>query len=240
MKSKEYFVEVNDEPLHQEVYKNDYVRIYRAILKPGESTNFHRHSKNTLYITLQGGSITTEKMRGAPACPTVVSKRVSLNTRIRLLFQKVFYSYLNIFNGFVFYMPSEKNPVIHKAIASCNNSFNMDLIGIEVLSSNLTKYKKKNLYGKIEIESSDIVVSRIIMNPNQKLSRKELYEDGIIIALSGRLEINGKQGHTILKTGDYYLIDDKSIQVIVNQGLNKMEFIYIICKEYNVKKNNAI
>ena len=231
MNKKTSFVEVNDEPLHREVYKNDHIRIYRAILKPGDSTDFHRHSKNTLYVSLRGGNITTETMKGTPACSTVLSMRVSLIRRILLLFQKVLCSSLNIYSGFIFYVPSEKNPVIHRAIASSKNLANMDLMGIEILFSNLMKYKVKDIYGKIEIKTNEIMACRICVNPNQKLSGKDLCGDGIIIVLSGKLDIKGKLEYTYLNAGDYYWTGDESIQEIENQCLKQMEILYILIKK---------
>ncbi len=231
MKSRTAFVEVSDEPLHQEVYRNDHVRVYRAILKPGYSTDFHRHSKNTLYVTIRGGNIMTRTMKGTHACPTVLSKRVSLIKRICLLFQKIFSNSLNLFNGFVFYMASERNPVIHKATASSKNGFNMDLMGIEVLYSNQMKYRVKNIYGKIEIESDEIMACRITLNSHQKLSGENLHRDGLIIVLSGKLGIKVNQEYSYLKAGELYSTGDESIQETENQGLKQMEILYIVFKK---------
>jgi hypothetical protein len=231
MKSRTAFVEVSDEPLHKEVYRNEHVRVYRAILKPGDSTDFHRHSKNTLYVTIRGGNIRTKTMKGTHACPTVLSKRVSLNKRICLLFQKVFSNSLNLFNGFVFYMASERNPVIHKATASGKNSFNMDLMGIEVLLSNKMKYSVKDIYGNIEIKSDEIMACRIPLNSHQKISGENLHGDGLIIVLSGELGIKGNQECAYLKIGDLYWTGDESILEIENQGLKQMEILYVVVKK---------
>ena len=148
MRFESSYVEVDNEPLHLEMYKNDLIRIYRAILYPGVRTDFHRHSKNTIYITLKGGMVSTEKMKGTPYCPTVLTKRLPIAQRLSLLFQKIFNDSLNLTDGFIFYMPSKENPIIHRARASELNHGYMVLLGIEVLYSNSDKNRRNETQWK--------------------------------------------------------------------------------------------
>ncbi len=46
------FVEVADEPRHYPRFENDHARVYDVRFKPGESSLYHRHSVNTLYVTV--------------------------------------------------------------------------------------------------------------------------------------------------------------------------------------------
>lgn len=46
------YVEVADEPRHYHRFENDYARVYDVRFAPGESSLYHRHSVNTLYVTV--------------------------------------------------------------------------------------------------------------------------------------------------------------------------------------------
>ncbi|CAN0043470.1 unnamed protein product [Discosporangium mesarthrocarpum] len=47
------YVEVHDEPFHRRQFNNEYCWIYIACFQPGETSLWHRHSQDTLYICLQ-------------------------------------------------------------------------------------------------------------------------------------------------------------------------------------------
>ena len=230
MRLKPSFVDVNEEPLHQEVFKNAYIRIYRAILKPGIRTHFHRHSMNTVYVALRGGNISTEKMQGTPSCPTVLAESLSLSQRFSLLFQKIFYDALNIDSGFIFYIPSKRSPVIHRATASHSNNDNMVLLGIEILYSNGSQYRAIEHYGKIEIETDEIIAYRIYVNSNQELDGRKMNSHGIIIVLSGKIDIAEKGQCISLSAGDYYWALNESMKKIENRSLEQVEILYILLK----------
>lgn len=46
------YVEVADEPRHYHRFDNDYARVYDVRFAPGECSLYHRHSVNTLYVTV--------------------------------------------------------------------------------------------------------------------------------------------------------------------------------------------
>ena len=53
--SAQDWVEVADEPNHEELFENEQVRVYVAVIRPGRETAYHRHEKDTLYVVLEGG-----------------------------------------------------------------------------------------------------------------------------------------------------------------------------------------
>ena len=55
-----HFVEVNDEPYHQQVAGNEWLRVYVALLPPGETTWIHRHTRDTLYVCLRSAELLNE------------------------------------------------------------------------------------------------------------------------------------------------------------------------------------
>lgn len=46
------YVEVADEPRHYHRFENDHARVYDVRFAPGERSLYHRHSVNTLYVTV--------------------------------------------------------------------------------------------------------------------------------------------------------------------------------------------
>jgi len=59
------YVEVTKESLHTEIYKNEQVRVYIATIPPGISTLYHRHSEDTVYIVLEGGTMSMKNFKGS-------------------------------------------------------------------------------------------------------------------------------------------------------------------------------
>lgn len=51
------FVEVGDEPRHFHRFENAYVRVYDVRFQPGESSLYHRHSANTMYVAVYDGRV---------------------------------------------------------------------------------------------------------------------------------------------------------------------------------------
>ncbi|KAK4538295.1 hypothetical protein CDCA_CDCA17G4320 [Cyanidium caldarium] len=55
-----HFVEVSDDPYHQQVAGNDWLRVYVALLPPEETTWIHRHTRDTLYVCLRSAELLNE------------------------------------------------------------------------------------------------------------------------------------------------------------------------------------
>jgi hypothetical protein len=53
-------VEVEDEPSHPELFCTPWVRVYAGILAQGNCTLYHRHRRDTLYLTLRDASLWNE------------------------------------------------------------------------------------------------------------------------------------------------------------------------------------
>ncbi|KAK4533410.1 hypothetical protein CCYA_CCYA17G4292 [Cyanidiococcus yangmingshanensis] len=53
-------VEVEDEPSHPELFRTPWVRVYAGILATGNCTLYHRHRRDTLYLTLRDACLWNE------------------------------------------------------------------------------------------------------------------------------------------------------------------------------------
>lgn len=67
--SLEQIVEVGNEPRHQVVLQNEYVRALRVSFPPHDTTLAHRHAKDSLYFFLvEGGLSVVNHVQGRTAC----------------------------------------------------------------------------------------------------------------------------------------------------------------------------
>ncbi|GGO88870.1 hypothetical protein GCM10011348_45310 [Marinobacterium nitratireducens] len=55
--SSDGYVGVADEPQHYHRFENDFVRVYDVRFAPGESSLYHRHDEDTLYVTVRDATI---------------------------------------------------------------------------------------------------------------------------------------------------------------------------------------
>jgi quercetin dioxygenase-like cupin family protein len=78
LQSQQSPVPVENDPLHHVLLRNDSVTVVRLTLKPGETTEFHTHSRDRVVIDLSDSSLTQQTLgetEGAPqhAKPGLVS-----------------------------------------------------------------------------------------------------------------------------------------------------------------------
>lgn len=127
-------VPVKEEPNHQQLFENSYIRIYMAKLKPGEETKYHSHHEDTIYIAVAGGKIQTVKHTLDEGCPNVLLKKYSIMYKLKLVFDTLRRKPVELRDGFSFFMPSASKKTVHKARASADNKKDMMLLGIEIKS----------------------------------------------------------------------------------------------------------
>ena len=59
-----------DEPRRHWLFENQYVRVYDVRIPPGETTEFHRHALDTVYVRPTGGRVTPQ-IQGEPWGTTI-------------------------------------------------------------------------------------------------------------------------------------------------------------------------
>ncbi len=128
------WVEVADEPLHKEVLSDKHFRIYRVSLSPGQATQFHRHSEDTIYVVTKGGRMSTRTLKGFKPSPMVFARSFPFCRKLWLGLQVVFTGSAWLPDGLAFFMPSRSHPSVHRAAASRRNRSAVCLIGIEMLA----------------------------------------------------------------------------------------------------------
>lgn len=131
--SKSY-VEVANEPLHKELFKNNHLRVYLVELAPGQSTLMHRHVHDTFYIVVKGGIIKTIDYTPKDKYPIIFSGNVSMLSKLRMLVEKKKHGQVLMKTGIAFLLNHKKHPTVHKAETSCENKHPMMMIGVELIN----------------------------------------------------------------------------------------------------------
>lgn len=222
------FVDVDQEPLHKELFSNSHFRVYRALLTPGRETEYHRHFRNTLYIVCKGGRINTELLSGSPACPNILPKGLSWKVKLKLLVGKLFSGNLDLSAGFLFYMPSRDFPVVHKASASRKNMENMNLLGIEILHKNaeLPTSMDNQLGGRV-IDTDDAAVYRILLEPEQE-NRKILCEAPcLVVSITACAEVESNGSYIFVAPGECRFFPAGTRLEIANASDIRSQFVII-------------
>ena len=68
--TSETYVHVRDEPRHRLRFENDYARIYDVLIPPNDTTLFHEHTEDTLYISI-GQAVVEDKTFEQETRPTI-------------------------------------------------------------------------------------------------------------------------------------------------------------------------
>ena len=230
MKSSEKkFVPVEQEPLHKEILRNSRIRLYRAVLTPGTRTAYHRHSQDTVYIVCTGGSIKTELFPGSGRCSTILPGWITLREKIRLIAGKLVTGALHLHAGFMFYMPSGANPVIHAAAASRTNADPMNLIGIELYGGKESVHCKneRKEWGRRNFFIHGVRIKHVVL-PSGKTVTESGNGNPLCIVSCGQSAVVLEAGkETKLSAGGFLWLDSLSSFVIQNTGSKTLQLIVL-------------
>jgi hypothetical protein len=229
------YVEVNNEPLHKEVYADRYFRAYIATLTPGQATDYHRHSEDTVYLVINGGRVGNKNFKGYNRSPMAFPQSFPFHKKLWFALQNVFTCSIYLPDGLFFFMPTKKYPSIHQAAASPRNPDEVSLMGVEMRygSANPIPLVHNTLPGRVEYDNGVLSVlvctlasatsSRIVM-PGYQL---------FMVCTKGLFEImlehapHGKSNLCRLDTGDYLCISGDSPALARNAGNAAAEMIIL-------------
>ncbi len=127
------WVPVADEPLHHLLFSDDRMRVYEAIIAPGEQTAFHRHDKHTLYAVIAGGKSSTEAFAGAIPGAYRFPRTTRLSRLLTWGFTRAVFGWTDMPDGEWFIMPARGRPIIHRVRASAANRAELRMLGVELV-----------------------------------------------------------------------------------------------------------
>ena len=190
-RSAQDWVEVDAEPNHGEIFRNEQIRVYMAVIRPGEETLYHRHDKDTLYVVLEGGKNYSTTLPGTRSVKYVLPKSIPLSQKIKWLFTRSIYGWTNLPKSAYVLMHNEGNPVIHKVRGADDNPADMRMMGIEFLNPGARhgcgSAGTQSL--KVDYEDNTVRVFRLKFPSDLHHMKEALCFMGIVIVLKGDIRI---------------------------------------------------
>jgi len=230
------YVDVTKESLHTEIYKNEHVRVYIATIPPGISTLYHRHSEDTVYIVLEGGTMSTKNFKGSKRNLMDFPRSFPFYHKIWFLIQNIFTGSVKLPKKLFFFMRNKKHPAIHKASASYRNTADMRLMGVEIIGGyghHRPVRLDYNLYNK-EYETDNFSVFSFKMTVGRTSGIHSFAFPFFILCVNGFADIDVENGHTTqlehhsLKTGDFLSMESFKTINIKNERNEILEMILIV------------
>jgi len=184
-------VAVSKEPLHKNVFENEYLRVLDVRISPGDTTLFHKHETPSVFISLhpvRTGSQVVIEDGGATV--------LSLDRRIT-------------FEGFY------KSPRIHRVWNSDTSVFHV--MDVEVLTKGDKKTEPSIELPEFKqlFDAPSVRTYRVTLKPNQVIEIKR-YSAVLVVGLNdaGKVTVNDK---SILKEGDFLFVPPSEKIKLVNK-----------------------
>lgn len=185
------WVEVAEEPDHGEIFRNEHIRVYVAVIRPGRETLYHRHDKDTLYVVLQGGRNYSSTLPGSKAGKYVFPRSIPLTRKIRWLLTRAIFGWTYLPKSIYLLMHNEGNPIVHRVSGAKDNPSDMRMMGIEFLQPG-GKNRSPSIGAKplpVDYEDDTVRVHRLQFPPALKDLEGPGRFLGIVIALKGPLRV---------------------------------------------------
>jgi len=185
------WVEVDVEPDHGEIFKNEQIRAYIAVIRPGEETLYHRHDKDTLYVVLEGGKNYSTPLPGTKSVNYVLPKSIRLTQKVKWLLTRSIYGWTRLPKSVYVLMHNEGNPAIHKVRGAEDNPSDMRMMGIEFLNPGARhgcgSAGTQSL--KVDYEDDTVRVFRLKFPSDLHHMKEALCFMGLVIVLKGDIRI---------------------------------------------------
>jgi hypothetical protein len=197
-------VAVSKEPLHKNVFENEYLRVLDVRILPGDTTLFHKHETPSVFISLHpvrtGSQVIVEDGNA-----TVLS----LDRRIT-------------FEGFY------KSPRIHRVWNSDTSEFHV--MDVEVLTKGDKKTEPSIELSEFKqlFDAPPVRTYRVTLRPNQVIEIKRT-SAVLVVGLNdaGRVTVNDK---SILNEGDFLFVSPSEKIKLVNKDEKEYSFALLELK----------
>ncbi len=156
------YVSVRNEPQHRHEFENDKIRIYDVLLPPDYVALNHAHTKDTIYVAIQGARVNINPLLGSVPIP----------------------SDRPIPTGIVFWNEHSKEPVIHGVTNTDTHAAR--LVGVE-LKFDQTGFTRKPLAGRgltLRDTHKKVRVYNLELAAGETTGALALNFSGLVIALT--------------------------------------------------------
>ena len=232
------WVDVTDEPNHKEIFRNEQIRVYVAVIPPGEETLYHRHDKDTLYLVLQGGKNASCTLPRSKSTKYVFPKSVDLKRKVTWGLTRLLFGWTYLPRSTYFFMHNSGNPVVHKVRASEDNPRAMELMGIEFLGPPGVDVSGSAGTDSLtaDYEDDGLRVFRVGLPSDLRRVKGPVCFTGLVILMKGalRMEASSPDGPGCVRhdlEGGYFLWNDgKSRFAFATEGRTESELLLVAMK----------
>jgi hypothetical protein len=227
------YVEVNDEPNHVESFKNDYVRVYMATIAAGSKTLYHRHSENTLYVTIEGGIQHIDLPGSQKERSVGLQRSLKTCTKIAWAIRRLVVGTINLPTSTILMQYHRNFPIIHCVCASATNAQPMKLLGIEVFPRVIQRNGIPLDTSGLELDYSDeeISVYRIRLDAGNALGRRAITGPSLLVMISGHGRLKwgvGVASSFALGAGNVRWLGASEELNLANAGLDKLAALLVV------------
>jgi hypothetical protein len=201
------YVSVRNEPQHRHEFENDKIRIYDVLLPPDYVALNHAHTKDTIYVAIQGAKVKIKPLLG--------SVPISSDRPIP--------------SGIVFWNEHSKEPVIHGVTNTDTHAAR--LVGVE-LKFDQTGFTRKPLTGsglKLRDTHKKVRVYDLELAQGERTGELTINFSGLMIALTEatveRISDKGGRQVSSLEPASWKLLDTPGKVTFGNVGVTSLKAV---------------
>jgi quercetin dioxygenase-like cupin family protein len=215
-------ITMDHEPHHHLALKNEYVKVFKVEVSPGDSIVLHSHDQDTIAIAIGDQEVTV----GLPGKPDVHQKNADAQIRLQR-------------SGYVHSTHVDGNAPYHTvAVELMHSQTNFrnacaEILPGQPLNCPAPPAKASSAYTtQLLLQSDETLVALTRVLPHQSMKRAESPATSMIVALDAASisSTSSKEPDKALKAGDFVWIDRRSGHGTVyrNQSDKQTRFLEII------------
>jgi len=177
------WVPVEDEPVHEELFRNELVRVYEARIEPGATTLDHRHDEDTIYVVVRGGMFRSDNSWRQRNVTRPGRSTGPLRT-VGWLVRRLAVGWLRVPDGTLTWQPHEDHPLVHRVTGSRSNEAAMRMLGIELRGHRPPRRILETADVRLEYASPRSTSYRITASPGTTV---DVPRESVVTVIGGRL-----------------------------------------------------
>lgn len=185
------------DPMHKTVFRNDYLLVLHVVLKPGESTGVHTHSRDAIAVEMAEAQTSMQEPGKQPGGPRQVHPG-----------DVVAYSYA-------------RQPFTHKVINAGKTDFNV--LDVELLKR--PDGPETKAVAPVAAENPGMRAYRWELGPGVSSAQHTHARPYLIVAATPmELKMASPDGQAMthpVKTGEIHWVDQKETHTLTNSGTEK-------------------
>ncbi len=202
-------VGIEQEPRHKLVLNTPLLRAFDAVLQPGDTTLYHQHERDSVYVSIVGSD--TQSQEPGKATETRAPNEP----------------------GKVWFRDNAKTPLVHKVSNIGKTAYRV--IDIEAMAGASEREPLAPLPQAYQpvLENDRVRVSRLVLAPGGQTELRPMPRPRLLVVVrASRMLIDWKPNHTLFDPdpGDLHFMDRPGEQKISNNGDQTLELVQVELK----------